>query len=237
MISVHIKFDCEWPRVLAVFSYRYDGHLVPSLLANIEPLVDGWVCYDDRRGEGVFSDEVRRRLLLLSAAREAGARWALAVDPDERFEAALAPSIGTLTSESASRCYTFPLREMYTERHYRVDGVWGQKRQARLLSLERGLVKPEGQLHLPWSYFIPEHELVHTDFNLYHLKMITRERRQARAALYGHLDPDRRMQALGYDYLADESGMRLEAIAAGRDYIPAHIEDGGLWMPQVSHEK
>jgi hypothetical protein len=69
--------------VLAVFSFRYDAHLVPAMLSNVEPMVDGWVCYDDRNGEGLFSNEGRRRSLLLHAARELGAAWALAIDPDE----------------------------------------------------------------------------------------------------------------------------------------------------------
>ncbi len=63
--------------------------------------------------------------------------------------------------------------------------------------------------------------------------MITPERRQARAALYNHLDPDRRMQRIGYDYLADDRGAEFERIAPDRAYLPAHREDGGLWMPVV----
>ncbi len=127
------------------------------------------------------------------------------------------------------------MREMYGERHYRVDGIWGQKRQARLLPLTQGLVEPVGQLHLPWSYFVPGHELAHTDFNLYHLKMITRARREARAALYSHLDPQRTMQPFGYDYLADDEGAQFDIVPAGRDYHPPHLEDGGLWMPRVDN--
>ena len=193
MISVQIKPGAR-PDVLAIFSFRYDAHLVPALLANIEPMVDGWVFYDDRAGEGVFSNEVRRRTLLLNAARDAGARWALAVDPDERFEAPLTSCIRALTAHPG-RCYSFALREMYSPTAYRVDGVWGAKRQARLLSLDQGVVAPEGDLHLPWSRFAPHARIEHTDFNLYHLKMITRARRVARAALYNHLDPDGRMQS------------------------------------------
>lgn len=233
MISSQLKPGCETPRTLAVFSFRYDANLVPAMLANIEPIVDGWVCYDDRSGEGVFSNEVRRRSLLLHAARDLGAHWALAIDPDERFEAPLADAMPALVSKDEPLCYTFPLREMYGERHYRVDGLWGQKRQARLLPLRHGLAAPAGELHLPWSYFIPDHQLVNTDYNLYHLKMITRARRQARAALYNHLDPERRMQPFGYDYLADDTGAQFDIVPEGKHYHPPHIEDGALWMPEV----
>lgn len=218
------------PRVLAVFSYRYDAHLVPAMLENIAPLTDGWVAYDDRAGEGLFSDEVRRRTLLLEAAKLAGAEWALAVDPDERFEPALAGAMPALTTPGETRAHTFALREMFAVDQYRVDGIWGGKRQARLLPLGAGLARPQGQLHLSWASFVSPTGLNDTSFNLYHLKMITAERRRARAALYSAMDPERRMQALGYDYLADDTGMVLESVPAERMYRPPHDEDGGLWM-------
>jgi hypothetical protein len=52
--------------------------------------------------------------------------------------------------------------------------------------------------------------------------MMPPERRKARAALYAHLDPDMRMQPMGYDYLADDAGAVLERIAPGREYRPPH---------------
>ena len=33
------------PRVLALFSFRHDAHLVQDLIENIRPMVDGWVSY------------------------------------------------------------------------------------------------------------------------------------------------------------------------------------------------
>lgn len=233
MISTYLKPNVK-PRVLAVFSYRYDAHLVPALLANIEPMVDGWISYDDRKGKGLFSNEIRRRVALLFAARNAGASWALAVDPDERFETRFSKEIPRLIEDPDVSAYTFALREMYTPDHYRVDGVWGQKRQPRLLSLRRGITSPKGDLHLPWSRFIPEPVLRDVDINLYHLKMISPERRKARAALYEHMDPEHRMQSIGYVYLADDQGMKLERILKDREYLPRHVEDGGLWMPELT---
>jgi hypothetical protein len=64
--------------------------------------------------------------------------------------------------------------------------------------------------------------------------MIARKRRMGRAALYNHLDPGRRMQAIGYDYLADDHGAILEQIPAGRGFSPPHEEDGGLWMAAIA---
>lgn len=221
------------PRVLAVFSFRYDADLVPALIANIRPFVDGWAALDDRGAAAMFSQEVPRRLALLEAARNAGAEWALAVDPDERFERSLAAQMPSLLAHPEANAHTFAVREMYGPLHYRVDGLWGAKRHARLVSLKEGFITPPGDLHLSWSAFLAAPRLNNAPINLYHLKMIAPQRRRARAALYNHLDPDRAAQPIGYDYLADDAGAVLEAIPPGRDYDPPHLEDGGLWMAPV----
>jgi hypothetical protein len=71
------------------------------------------------------------------------------------------------------------------------------------------------------------------DYNIYHLKMMTPERRRGRRDLYKHLDPDRQIQQMGYDYLADEEGLELETVPFGRDFRPSYEEDNGLWMAEV----
>ena len=58
------------PLVLGVFSFRDDAHLVPGLIENIGPMVDGWVSYDDRSSDDPFGDEGLRRKALLDAAVE-----------------------------------------------------------------------------------------------------------------------------------------------------------------------
>ncbi len=53
--SVGVGDDCSGPvrGRFAVFSYRYDAHLVPDLIANIAPVVDGcWIALNDRPSEG-----------------------------------------------------------------------------------------------------------------------------------------------------------------------------------------
>lgn len=221
-------------RIVAVFSYRYDAHLVPDLISNIAPVVDGWIAYDDRAAEGVFSSEPGRRRALLTAAHAAGADWVLAIDPDERLETGVATRIGELTGGSRRIAWGFPFREMYTPTSYRVDGVWGLKIQHRLFSAYHPDRYRSKDLHGAW---FPEEigfKLKNSDLNLYHLKMIEPKRRAARRDLYSHLDPECRLQQIGYDYLADERGTVLEAIASGRGYLPAHADDGGLWMADLS---
>lgn len=234
MIAVHIKPQrtrgSRAPLVLALFSYRYDAHLVPDLLVNIDPLVDGWVSFDDRAASGLFSDEPHRRRALVMAARDAGADWILPVDPDERFESRLADAMRELVGVEGQVAYTFPVREMFLPDAYRVDGVWGRKQQSRLIRVPDEIGDAAMPLHSPWHTMAPGAELRAVDFNLYHLKMIAPERRRARRDLYNRLDPNRACQALGYDYLDDERGMVLEQIPEGRGYLPAFEDDNGLWM-------
>lgn len=220
------------PSVYACFSYRFDAHLVPALLENLEPAVDGWIALDDRASGEAISSEADRRRRLVARARELGADWVLAVDPDERFEQGLAARLPALLRARRDVVWTFALRELWTPDRYRVDGLWGRKAVGRLFALAAGQVFSDQALHGPWYPLEPKPELRASGLNLYHLKMLTPDRRRARRDLYNSIDPERRWQAIGYDYLADESGLVLEAIPPGRGYHPPHREDGGLWMAE-----
>src|SRR5687768_3960972 len=74
------------PRVIAIFSFRYDAHLVPNLIENLRPIVDGYIAYDDRGASEPYTDERARKAVLRKEAREMGAQWLLCMDPDERME-------------------------------------------------------------------------------------------------------------------------------------------------------
>ncbi len=223
------------PRIVALFSYRFDAHLVPDLLQNIAPLVDGWIAFDDRAGDGVFTSETARRRALMARAREVHAEWVLFVDPDERFEEGAAARFGELTRARGRVVWGFNIREMYSPDAYRVDGVWGQKERPSMFRLREGQVFSDMPVHGPCYPIEPKHKKLSSGLNIYHLKMIAPERRQARRDLYKHLDPEGAHQRIGYDYLADETGIELETIPPGRGYFPKHRDDGALWMAELPH--
>lgn len=225
------------PTVLAVFSFRYDAHLVRDLLCNIKPIVDGWVTWDDRNSADVVSNDRELRFRLLDAAHAAGATWILRVDPDERFEDTLADRMNDLLSNNRPIVWSFNLREMYSPSSYRIDGIWGSKQQGRLFPISDQLFPAASSGRFGTAdYHSPSfpigYRMRSTGLNLYHLKMIAAIRRQKRRDLYTALDPEGRYQPMGYDYLADDHDAKFETVPAGRGYSPAHVDDGGLWMPE-----
>jgi hypothetical protein len=219
------------PLVVAVFAFRYDAHLVPDLIANLSPAVDGWISWDDRARTEPMSSDADRRRVLIGAARDLGADWVLAADPDERFDDRLARRMRRMTRRRERILWSFRLREMYAPDRYRIDGLWGRKQQLRLFPLLDGQIFSDLPFHGPWTPIEGGYERRHADIDIYHLKMIAPERRRARRDLYRALDPERRYQPTGYDYLGEEEGAVFETIRPGRGYHPAHVDDGGLWMP------
>ena len=109
--------------IVALFAFRYDRALVPDLLENIAPLVDGYISWDDTRNQALWYHEGSVRNALIEAARTVGADWVLAVDPDERFERRAARSIRWRTLVKRNIVYGFDFRELYTPTSYRVDGI------------------------------------------------------------------------------------------------------------------
>src|SRR6266403_1753491 len=126
------------PLVLGVFSYRDDAHLVPGLIENVSPMVDGWIAWDDRSSDDPFGDGRQRRKALLDAAVEHGAGWILALDPAERIESALAGRIRDLVRAEGLVAYEFRLRAMFSVTEYRVDAGWDLFGARRLFSIRPG---------------------------------------------------------------------------------------------------
>ncbi len=218
------------PKIIAAFSFRYDAHLVPGLITNLTPLVDGWVSYDDRNSGELYSNELLRQADLIATARRHGADWILAIDPDERLENGARRKL-VLLARKGRYAWNLRLRELFAADFYRTDGIWGNKRVPRFFPAFSPPLRRHQSLH-DWWFPKDRFKTRRCNINIYHLKMIAPVRRLGRRDLYKHLDPGNLFQQAGYDYLADEQGLTLEEIPKHRRYSPVHVDDGGLWMPE-----
>ncbi len=222
-------------KIIAIFSFRYEAHLVAALLENIRPFVHGYAYWDDRAAGPATGGEPNRRNHLNRAALAMGADWILGVDPDERFEDAMANKVPDLTQGHDNRVlWTFQLREMFTANDWRSDGVWGFKTQMRLYPASAAQQSVSRELHGPFVLITPDYSMRPSGINLYHLRHIEPLRGQHRRDTYAIADPERRYHAFGYDYLADRRAMNLTSIEPGRGFSPPHLDDGQLWAPELS---
>lgn len=218
------------PKVVAVYSFRYDASLVPDLVENIRPCVHAAVALDDRGDHPPLTDEPGRRAALHAAAREAGADWILAVDPDERFEPALARLMPVLTAaRERPVLWRFRFRELFSMDSWRSDGLWGGKFKVILYPASTTLKPSEDTLHGGWVRHDPAWIYVDSGLNLYHLRHISPRRTVHRREIYAAVDPNRNFQNVGYDYLSDPRGAVYESIPPDRRFQPARTPDDGLW--------
>ncbi|MGD9943801.1 MAG: glycosyltransferase family 2 protein [Burkholderiaceae bacterium] len=165
----------------------------------------------------------RRRLLL--RAHELGFDWVLVCDADERYEQGLLRHLRGITASFAPVDpvrLILSLRELWdSPRQYRADGIWGNKTRVRLFPIAPGMSFARTALHGQWY---PEHlrkygRDVPLRGNLYHLRMIRATDRLERRDRYRRMDPDKRYQPDGYDYLAEEGpSLQLQPLPAGREY-------------------
>lgn len=229
---------------------------LPEYLRHIEPYVDFIVMLDDGSTDNTKAilrsspklrflierpektetgswNETSNREELLKKAKELGADWALALDPDERLEDRFLKNLRSIV-ETATDDTVFGLRMRAlwnSYDHFRTDGIWGNRIQYRLFPLNREIAYriDRKELHHRWY---PDSLLGHEtllDYDLYHLKSILPEARVKRAALYNSLDPQKKYQSIGYDFLVDEQGRKLQKILPGHKYdyttVPAYITE------------
>ena len=235
-------------RLLAVCAFYNEADYLPGLLENLDGKVDGLIALDDGSEDGsaglVEGHPLVRRLLrrpptsphrfdekanlrsLVEAVWETDAEWVVAVDADERLEdgfRARAEAAMARADAEGQRAFSVQMRELWNQPDlFRTDGVWGQKRPARLFRNDRSHEFDTQSLHCQWASLsarqngrFPEADLV-----VYHLRMIRPESRAARRRRYELLDPEARWQTLGYAYLTDEDGIQLQRVPPDRDYHP-----------------
>jgi len=221
---------------------------LPGYFENVPHHVDGILALDDRStdgsGEFVASqpnvlevvrvsakdrqqwDEPANHRVLIQTAWRYQPDWLIAVDADERLERDFrkrAEREIRRAKRHGYAAYQVIFRELWNRPDtYRVDGIWGRKRQARFFKARPDHVFDSRQLHGHWAPLNSMHRgaLPEADLIIYHLRMIHEHDRRLRQARYQHLDPDCRWQAVGYSYLTDERGLRLEKLRRGREYRP-----------------
>jgi hypothetical protein len=185
-------------RLIAVFGIKYEPQwLVDDLMENLAPHVDGFAIVDCRdRTDEFWIHEGEYRKLQRKALEDAGADWALVTSPDERwapdFSKHVRPMINNADRWAHRRTppvLVFPLLEMWTPTHARVDGIWGRKTRARVYKLLPNQTYQDRRLQtspVPIDRRYPRRRM---NTPLIHLKMIEPENRPARAEAYAVCDP------------------------------------------------
>ncbi len=241
-------------RLLAVLAARDEEAYLPGFLANVAPHVDGIVALDDGSRDGSARllrehpavlevlpvpvgrpawDEVGNFRRLQAAALRRGAQWIIALDADERLESdfrARAERVIRRCRRLGLGAVTVRMRELWDAPDtYRCDGPWGRKRVPRLFAAlpdHRFDYRPLHGVKAPLQARVAG-RFIAADLEVYHLRTLSRESRQARRDRYQALDPDSRWQpGIGYDYLTDERGLRLRRVAERRRFR----EDGHVGL-------
>lgn len=232
------------PKIYAIMNLHNEEYWLPGLLKSIENYVDGIVVTDDGSVDSTYEilkkckkvidirrnpkhdesfddnfDEKTAKEVLIRRATELGADWVLCCDGDERFEVNFLKELRNLVS-AGKKCYVVHFRELWDSAYqYRVDNIWGRKEKALLFPVDKTMTFDfPYKVHVPWTYKEIEDKLHPVDYNLYHFKMINEKERWRRSDIYNKLDPTKEVQEIGYDYLVDTNGLKLEKIDKDKMY-------------------
>lgn len=179
------------------------------------------VISEKQKGKHKWRERYNRETVLKRAFEisEAKEPWVLCVDPDERFEKRFLKNVRKIIEENPGKAINIHFRELWDNIfQYRNDGIWNNKSKTLLFPLsDKMTFDYENEHHIPWIY----RELTDTiclDYNLYHLKMVKHDDREQRKDLYNKLDPKKKMQPIGYDYLVDTKDLSVEKITFKNRY-------------------
>ena len=187
---------------------------------------------EKQNGEHKWRERYNRETVLRKAKEISNAdeTWVLCVDPDERFEKSFLRNMRKIIKRNSGKAINIHFRELWDSIYqYRNDGIWNDKNKTLLFPLsEKMTFDYENEHHIPWIYR-ELNDIVSLDYNLYHLKMVKKEDREKRKDLYNKLDPNKVMQAIGYDYLVNTEDLSLEKIKFKDRYdyktVPSYYKD------------
>jgi glycosyltransferase involved in cell wall biosynthesis len=232
-------------RLIALLAVRNGIPHLPGFLRNVAPQVDAIVALDDGSTDGTAEllgahpsvvellrvpperpawDEVGNHRALVAGALRQQADWILCVDADERLERDFRARTERVIARGAlfgHSAYAVRLRELWDEPgQYRADGVWGRKMMARLFRARADHEFDPSPLHGSKAPMQARRRgrFPSADLTIYHLGMLSADDRAARRQRYESADPERRWQAIGYEYLTDLEGLTLRRIPARRAF-------------------
>ncbi len=231
-------------KVVALLAFRDEESYLPGFFAHLREYVAEFIVLDDgsqdrsleiaqsqpdtralsHESDESFPDhyfEVDNRRLLLEAAFEHRADWVLCCDADERHEKTFLEKLQTIVS-GTQEPIGLRVRDLWNSCYqYRVDGFWAHKAKFVLFPLRPfDDYYPSHTLHTKWvPPNLPCRDENVLDFNLYHLLSVREHDRLQRLAKFRTIDPKNIYQPkIGYEYLGDESGLRLERVPAGKEF-------------------
>lgn len=220
---------------------------MPDFFTNVLPHVDGIIGLNDGSFDGSAEyflaqpkvlelihrpirnphvwDEPSNRQALIEACHQYRPQWILALDVDERLEINFREKVERsirVASILGRSVISFRLLELWdSENNYRVDGIWGNKRRNRLFRWIPSHQIENVAFHGSWLSV--EHHLNGSPFRsnhrIYHLGTMKETLRIERIAKYRRLDPNNEFQSIGYDYLNEKSGLRIQSISKGRHFF------------------
>lgn len=228
------------PKLVAIIAVKNEEKYLPGFFKHLREFVDGFIVLDDcstdktraivQTEQKVLSllenkvnvcsvgwDERGNRQKLLKEALKYG-DVVLCCDADERYSNGFLKDLRKFAKEAylnQDTAYAVHVRELWdSPDQYRSDGIWAKKQKVVLFSLKKNMTfknTMKQQHHIQW-YHDAITKRVLLEESLFHLKMINKEDREKRAALYESIDPEHKMQKIGYKYLVDDRGLEVTQI-------------------------
>ena len=230
--------------IICVMCIRNESRNLPGCIEHLYKYVDKFVVFNDnstddsveilsrydkvvevitekQNGKHKWAERHNREVVLRRAFELSDVEkpYVLCVDPDERFEISFLKNLKKIVNCNFGKAVNIHFRELWDNiKQYRSDGIWGNKSKTLLFPLDHAMTfNYENEYHIPWHYREIT-DIVYLDYNLYHLNMVREEDRIKRRNLYNKLDPEKKYQPIGYDYLTDTNGIVLKKISYRKRY-------------------